>query len=124
MNQDNDREREVLRLISLSEDELLLELGAAIQDGDFHGVFDKKIQALEWMQAKSGVIKVAVCQPDRWPALKRNLDSTSYDDAFLAAVDGWLAAHLAGVPVLTVGALLVKQGLDRLCGEDVGNPDD
>jgi len=111
-----DKAQEIQRLKSMKKDELLIELGKALDDGDYHGMADFKKRALEWMEEKQGILYKAICAEDRWPKLKKEKEAHEIDDAFLAAADVWLAPHCAGLPVLTISVLLLSEGLDNLCG--------
>jgi len=59
-------------------------------------------------------LKKAVCEDFNWPA-KRN--DRSFDDTvtLVATIGDVITAYVGKVPPFAIAALLVKQGLDRLC---------
>ena len=106
---------EIDRVLQLSREEALRELGLSLPDDEMYGMADHVARAVEWMQVNRVRLAKAICREDRWPKLRDTLDSTQLDEAFLALADAWLAPLLLGVPVLTLARCLLYEGLDRVC---------
>jgi hypothetical protein len=107
---------EVERLLALSEEELLAELGAALVGPDVHGLPEAITTAREWLERKRGLLYQAVCAEDRWPKLAQTLDKYEMHKIVIIVADTWLKPRFANLPVLNIATILVKQGLDYYCG--------
>jgi len=99
----------------MGRDELLVELGKHIADGTEYGEGDLKERALRWLEAKRGRLYEAICAPDRWPAIRKTLDTSNIDDVFTIAWDVWLAPLSGGIPWCIIVKLLLEEGLDNFC---------
>ncbi len=111
----DDSHEELAALLSLDERQLLLRLSEQVALGV--GPLDpqrKLAIARAWMDAQQERLRDAVCGDPRVRALR---DDASAGDLELAAAICDLVATIAGgLPTATVAMLLVRRGLDRLCG--------
>jgi hypothetical protein len=110
--QEQDRIRE---LLALDEDELLVDLADKVVIGV--GPLDparKRTVARAWLEAQVDRLRDAICSDPGVQALRKN-DQRDLLDLAVAVTD--LVAGIVGaVPAATVSVLLVRQGLERLCG--------
>jgi hypothetical protein len=108
---DHDRLR---RLLDLEDDALLVQLADDVAAGV--GPLDperKRGIARAWLDAQEDRLRDVVCNDPR----VRQARAGQGDDLLTAAAIADLMSPLIGVPpAATVAVLLVRRGLDRLCG--------
>lgn len=105
------------QLLALDLRELYITFGEELPaEASAAGLQDPYKKARDWLTRKRGQIYDIVCAEDNWPALSRKLDKSSTADAVVAIVDAWLAPHFVGLPVTKLAVILVKEGLDTICG--------
>lgn len=83
------------------------------EDGHVSGLMDRIRQAKAWLIAKRATIINAICKPE----MMKSLDGKPFKIA-IATLDGVLAAYTAGIPVSLISAIVLKSGLEEICGND------
>jgi hypothetical protein len=112
LEDDQDRLRQ---LLALDEDELLVDLADMIALGV--GPLDpsrKRSIGRAWLEAQTDRLREAICNDPRVQAVRNDEHADVVDLA--AAVTDLVATIVGGVPAAVVSVILVRRGLDRLCG--------
>ena len=103
---------EVADLLSKSDDQLFTRLGRVV-DKSVSGDDDAAEAGRSYFEARLSAFATAVCGDERITALRRQ----HADAATLGAAIVDVLTALLGVPgVATVAVLLLRYGLDKLCG--------
>ena len=109
---------DIARLITLTDDELLVELGQAIEAGEGMGAFPSRARVLrkgrEWFAAFLNEATGVICTNPQVYAITRRqvVVAEAIEVVALALTDAALALP---VPIATVSALFVRRGIENLC---------
>jgi hypothetical protein len=110
---------EFASLAALSEEELLFQLGTAVRPTDFGAGRPSRgdliRRAKQWLQAERPSIAELVCNDARIVAFRSAKHNDEYD-LFVVICDCVSSLH-GGLPVATIGMLILRMGLNNLCGE-------
>lgn len=113
----NDQRQRIQRYLLLEERDLYALIPPHLPDYD-QSLFspDGQIDAGKgFFQSKLKELRKAVCDDFDWPSKRSD---TSFNDSvqLVAAVADAVVTCVGGVPPFIIAALLVKRGLDALCG--------
>ncbi|MGA8730973.1 MAG: hypothetical protein WB608_19615 [Terracidiphilus sp.] len=104
---------------ALSEDELLFQLGAAIRPIDLGAGRPSRgdivRRAKQWLQIERPSIAKLICNDARVVAFRTGDHKDQYD-LFVVVCDCVSSLH-GGLPIATIGMLILRLGLNNLCGE-------
>jgi hypothetical protein len=112
-----DYEKEAEALSEFSEADLLARIGRELTANDVGGAPGGRpaliAQGKAWFSSKSADLKKTIC-----PKVQEFGELVRTDTvALIAAIADLIASICVGVSPITVAALCVKYGLDRLCDE-------
>ena len=106
-------------LNGLSEDVLLFNFGLSLESHDFgagraaRGDIIRRAQV--WLSEQKPLLAQRVCSDSRVEALRSKETSDEYD-LFVVICDIIGSMH-GGIPVATIAMLLLRMGLNALCGK-------
>lgn len=109
---------EMSRLLSLSQDELLEEIGEELIRKRLRARLEPRKtetamqRGQEWFEANIGHLERAVCFE---PAVRRMVENPSDNQVLVAALLDLISSIVVGVSPVTVAVLLVKRGVHTLC---------
>lgn len=113
-------DRDALRLLDLSEEDLFLEIDRELSPAGFfvdaRSIKNRVANGRRWFQEQRTALAGRICSSSARLALKTAAESPG-KGALLVAVADMIAGTVTGISPFTVAALLVKLGLDRFCGE-------
>lgn len=115
-------ERAFERIAGQSEDDLLIDLGRAIELeaglGSFAGTDELKAAALGWLDLRRADFAATLCPSPLLQAITREGEKGERE-LFIAMFDMMTSLYTKlPVPVGTVTALFVRRGMRFLCGEE------
>ena len=113
-------QKEIERLMELSNEELLLEIGKAVQPVKI-GIRipspdEVRLAATNWINEQKALLQKSVCSDSRISDFIGN-PSTERRIEIIAVVADIISTHFTGVPAFTLAVLLTKEGLVNFCGE-------
>lgn len=112
-------ESELARVLDLDDKALLAELGASLA-GPLAAPMPKHEairRAKAWLKDKRADLVSTVCTSRRIQELCNTEDSLSNRSTLVLAVADLVMTVIGNLPVLTVAALLVREGLNSICAE-------
>jgi hypothetical protein len=113
-------DRDALRLLDMSEDDLLLEIDRELSPAglwiDTRPIGERVANGRKWLALRRTALTAKLCSSAARASLKEAAEGPG-NGALLIAVADMIAGVVVGISPFTVAALLIKLGLDRLCSE-------
>lgn len=118
----NDQRKTLNTLLKLDEDQLLEELGGVLAKQQSLGLSApnskrKREIGRTWLKSRSSKFSELICQDQRVKILMKS-ETADRRIELAAVVADLLAASFTSLPIFTVTALLIKNGIHELCKEN------